>query len=74
MVLFNSKGKGTEITVNNIGGENLKSTHCEKLLGLHINSDFTWNTHVEKIGIHLRKRIGLLERRQQRIPKQFEKL
>ena len=45
------------------------STSSEKLLGLHINSDFEWSTHVEKISIELKKRIGLLRRIRNRIPK-----
>ena len=68
-VMFNSKGKGENITVNDIRGENLISTYSEKLLGLHLNSDFVWNTHVEKISIELKKRIGLLKRIQKRIQK-----
>ena len=68
-ILYNSKGKGRTITVENIGGQELKSTYSEKLLGLHINSDFSWNTHVEKISIELKKRIGLLKRIKKRIPK-----
>ena len=32
---------------------------------VHINSDFTWNVHVEKVA----KRIGLLRRIRNRIPK-----
>ena len=55
--------------MDNIGGEQLKSTFSEKLLGLHINSDFEWSTHVEKLSIELKKRIGLLRRIRNRIPK-----
>ena len=47
-LLCNSKGKKKNISIDNIGGEKLSSTNEEKLLGLHINSDFTWNVHVEK--------------------------
>ena len=68
--LYNCKGKGEVITVENIGGENLTSTVSEKLLGLHINSDFEWSTHVHKISIELKKRIGLLRRIRSRIPKE----
>ena len=40
----------------------------EKLLGLHINSDFSCNTHVEKLSIELKKRICLLTRIRHSIP------
>ena len=69
-ILFNCKGKGEFITVDNVGGENLKSTYSEKLLGLHINSDFNWSSHIEKICIDLKKRTGLLRRIRYRIPKE----
>ena len=69
-LLYNSKGKGRQITIENIGSEKINSTSCEKLLGLHLNSDFGWTTHVDKISIELKKRIGLLKRIRNRIPKE----
>ena len=68
-ILCNTKGKGSIIRVENIGERILKSTYSEKLLGLHINSDFEWGTHVDKLSIELKKRVGLLKRMKQRIPK-----
>ena len=68
-VLYNNKGKGGNITVN-IGGEILNSSYSEKLLGVQINSDFGWKTHIEKLCIDLKKRIGLLKRIKERIPKE----
>ena len=68
-VLYNSKGKGENISVH-IGGEILNSSCSEKLLGVHINSEFGWKTHVEKLSIDLKKRIGLLKRMKERIPKE----
>ena len=38
-ILYNSKGKGKNISVENIGGETLNSINQEKLLGMYINSD-----------------------------------
>ena len=64
-----SNGKGTAITVENIECQKLESINSEKLLGLNINSDFEWSTHIEKINIELKKRIGLLRRIRHRIPK-----
>ena len=37
-IIYNSKGKGSEISVD-IGGKMLTSTYTEKLLGLHTNAD-----------------------------------
>ena len=68
-LLYNGKRKEKPITIENIGGENLVSTYSEKLLGLHINSDFKWSTHIDKISIELKKRIGLLRRIRNRVPK-----
>ena len=69
-VLYNGKGKSEIITVENVGGENLVSTYSEKLLGLHINADFGWSTHVDQLSIELKKRIGLLRRIKKRVPKE----
>jgi hypothetical protein len=69
-VLYNGKGKSEVITVENVGGENLVSTYSEKLLGLHINADFVWTTHIDKLSIELKKRIGLLRRIKKRVPKE----
>ena len=54
-ILYNSGGKSDSITVEGIGGETITSTKSEKLLGLHINSNFDWSTHIEKIVIELKK-------------------
>ena len=66
-LIYNSKGKGGEISVN-IGGEMLSSTYTEKLLGLHINADLKWNSHIDEISSVLRKRIGILKRIKQKVP------
>ena len=66
----NGKGKCEVITVENVGGEDLLSTYSEKLLGLHINADFVWSTHIDKLSIELKKRTGLLRRIQKRVPKE----
>ena len=54
-MLYTTKGGGGKITIHGIGGEKLESIRSEKLLGLHINSDFEWSNHVEKICIELKK-------------------
>ena len=61
-VLYNGKGKSEVITVENVGSENLVSAYSEKLSGLHINADFVWSTHIDKLSIELKKRMGLLRR------------
>ena len=67
-ILYNTKGKGNDITIENIGKEKISSTAPEKSLGLYLNSDFEWNTHVDKISIDLKKRIGFLKRIKSRVP------
>ena len=66
-LIYNSKGKEGKISVN-IGGEILNSTYTEKLLGLHINADFKWNSHIDEVCSVLRKRIGILKRMKHKIP------
>ena len=41
--MFNSKGKGENITVNDIGGENLISTYSKKLLGFQ-----KWTVQIDR--------------------------
>ena len=45
-----------------VGGEVLKTSKSEKLLGLHVNSDLNWTTHVDKLCTTLKQRLGLLRR------------
>ena len=60
-LIYNSKGKGKKIEME-VGGKLLKTSESEKLLGLNINSDLTWTTHVEKLCATLKQRLGLLRR------------
>ena len=69
-VVYNSKGKGDIITLENIGGEQLTSLdedESEKLLGIQISRDFSWKLHVDKLAVELKKRMGLMRRIRNRI-------
>ena len=71
-ILYNSGGQGKSITIEGIGGETITSIEpekSEKLLGLHINSSFNWNSHIKELVTVLKKRIGLLKRIKKRVPK-----
>ena len=39
-------------------------------MGLHINADFVWSTHIDKLSIELKKRKGLLRRIKKRVRKE----
>ena len=45
-----------------VDGEILETAESEKLLGLTINSDLNWKSHVDKLSTALKQRIGLLRR------------
>ena len=60
-LVYNSKGKMKKIEME-VGGETLKTSESEKLLGLTINSDLNWNTHVDKLCTSLKQKLGLLRR------------
>ena len=49
-----------DIKIEDIGGAKLKSSNSQKLLGLHVDSNFGWNTHIGEISNELKKRIGIL--------------
>ena len=61
-ILYNSKGKSETITIENIGGATLTSKHSEKLLGLNMAASLTWDTHVNKLSLKLRQKLGMLKR------------
>ena len=48
--------QGRQACSVDIGGEVLKSTYSEKLLGLYINSDFKWDTHIDEISAGITKK------------------
>ena len=60
-LLYNSHGKGKCIEIE-VGGELLKATENEKLLGLHVSSNEDWTTHVNKLCTTLKQRISLLRK------------
>jgi len=60
-LIYNSKGKEKKVQMT-VGGEVLQTVNSEKLLGLNINSDLNWSTHVDKLCTSLKQRIGLLRR------------
>ena len=70
-ILYNSNGKGSKVTIKNIGNETINSTDSEKLLGLHISSDFCWNSHVHHVSVDLKKKLGLLMRIKHKVPKKI---
>ena len=45
-----------------VGGEVLETAASEKLLGLTVNSDLNWTTHVDKLSTTLKQRLGFLRR------------
>ena len=57
-----------------IGGEVLQTSKSEKLLGLTINSDLNWSTHVDKLSSTLKQRLGLLRRIKHKINNQKLKI
>ena len=60
-MIYNSKGKEKKIKMK-VGGEILQTADSEKLLGLNINSDLNWSTHVSKLCTSLKQKLGLLRR------------
>ena len=61
-ILYNSRRKGKEITIEDIGGETLESKETEKLLGVTISSNLEWKNHVDNLCRILKQRIGLMRR------------
>ena len=66
-ILYNSKGREETLTIENIGGVTLTSKSSEKLLGLNVAANLTWDTHTEKLCIKLKQRLGMLKRIKRKI-------
>ena len=69
-LLYNSKGKAGNITIENIGGKTVKSKDHERLLGLQVNSSFDWKTHIHHLCSTIKQRIGMLRRIKNRLPQE----
>ena len=61
-LLINSKGSGCKMTLEDIGGQTLHSKESEKLLGLRINSNLDWKSHIHYLTTTLNQRTALLKR------------
>ena len=71
-VIYNSKGKGDVVTLEDIGGKKLTSLEehkSEKLLGIQVSNEFNWKLHVDQLITELNKRIGLMRRIRNRLPR-----
>ena len=60
-LIYNSKGKEKKVQME-VGGVVLETKKSEKLLGLTVNSDLNWTTHVEKLCTSLKQKLGFLRR------------
>ena len=60
-LIYNSKGKEKKVQME-VGGVVLETKTSEKLLGLTVNSDLNWTTHVEKLCTSLKQKLGFLRR------------
>ena len=60
-LIHNSRGKEKKIEMV-VGGAKLETSQSEKLLGVTINSDLNWNSHVDKLCVALKQKLGLLRR------------
>ena len=70
-LVYNSGRKGViDFTMNNIGGEKLASKKNEKLLGVIIDAELTWEEHVNRLCKTLKQRLGLLRRIKYKVEKE----
>ena len=64
-IMFGKKGG----TVMDVDGFKLEETEGEALLGVKISKSLGWKIHVEELESELKKRIGLLNRLKNKLPK-----
>ena len=69
-MIYNSKGKGEILTLEDIDGENLTSLDkdkSEKLLRVYVSNDFDWKTRVDKVASDVNKRMGMMRRMRNKV-------
>ena len=69
-VIYNTKGQGDTLILEDVGGvklTSLKENESEKLLGLQISREFNWKIHVDMLAVELKKKIGLMRRIRNRL-------
>ena len=69
-VIYNTKGQGDNLILEDVGGvklTSLKENESEKLLGLQISREFNWKIHVDMLAGELKKKIGLMRRIRNRL-------
>ena len=69
-LLVNSKGSGKQMTIDDIGGKSVKSKDQERLLGLQVNSNLDWKSHINYLCNKLKQRLALLRRIKLRVPRE----
>ena len=68
-MLFHEHNKlATDLDLN-INGSTIDQVSTFKFLGLHINSQLTWQTHINEISKRISRVIGLLYKMQNILPK-----
>lgn len=67
-------GKDTPATRFNLGREQIPVSKSVKYLGVHINTNLKWNTHVSKITAKANRTLGILKRNLKGAPKKTKLL
>ena len=68
-MLFHKHNKVMPNLDLNINGSTIDQVSTFKFLGLHINSQLTWQTHINEISKRISRVIGLLYKMQNILPK-----
>ena len=68
-MIFSKRNKNINPIYLNINNNVIEHVHQFNLLGLHLNSKLTWNTHIEEISKKISRTIGVLKKLQLTVPK-----
>ena len=56
-LIYNSKGKASTITFEDIGGQEVTSKKSDKLLGVQISANLDWTTHTDLLCSKFKQRM-----------------
>ena len=69
-MVINGKRNVQDKLVVNLDGHEIKQVDCVKYLGVHVDNDLTWDTHMEKLHTKVMGKLAVLRRLSKFLPRQ----
>ena len=70
-MLINKKGKSSDVLKVNLNGEEIKQVHDTKYLGIQLDENINWESHLEKLHCRIMSKLAVLRRLSKFLPKKM---